>query len=40
MVVDGDALAEEFEAIATDFTPTLLARATFVLLTTLPFVGS
>jgi hypothetical protein len=40
MVVDGDALAEEIEAIATDFTATLVAGATFVDLTTLPFVGS
>jgi hypothetical protein len=40
MVVDGAALADEIEAIATDFTATLVAGATFVVLTTLPFVGS
>jgi hypothetical protein len=40
ITVDGAAATAAFEAIATDFTATLVAGATFVDVTTLPFVGS
>jgi len=40
ITVDGAAAAAALDAIATDFTATLVAGATFVVFTILPFVGS
>lgn len=40
MLVEGEDLADDTEAIATDFTATLDARVVIVDFTILPFVGS